>query len=171
MPRSTRDVAGTGNACCRFGSYTDSKQIGGIIGGVEGCVLEAALKNVLQTYLLNLTTQEFEAITRAIMLYSNKTGKLQGLGRCISQWLHQWDAAELAIIDTSSDQHLEREVDPTHQIYVGLKGDATNLFRAWRAALVNKWGMPITVTRAVIVLTDCAIARYAPKKSLKSPER
>lgn len=171
MPRSARDVAATGNACCRFGFYTDSKQICGIVGEVEGCLVEAALKNVSQTYLLNLTTQEFESLTLAIMLNSNKTGKLQGLGRCISQWLHQWDAGEIAIIDASSDQHLEREVDPTHQIYVGLTGDATNMFRAWRAALVNESGLPITVTRAVIVLTDCAIAHHARKKCLKYPER
>lgn len=129
------------------------------------------MKNVSQTYLLNVTTQEFEAITRAIMLYSNKTGKLQGLGRCISQWLHQWDAGELSIIDASSDQHLEREADSTHHIYVGLTGDATNLFKAWRAALTNKSGLTITVTSAVIILTDCAIAHHTPKKSLKYPER
>jgi len=127
------------------------------------------VKNASQTYLLNLTTQEFESITLAIMLNSNKTGKLQGLGRCISQWLQQWDAGELAILGAGSDQHLEGEVGPTHQIYVGLTGVATNLLRAWRAALASKSGLPITVTRAVIVLTDCAIARYAPKKSLKYP--
>ena len=171
MPRSAREVAATGNACCRFGFYTDSKQICGIIGEVEGCVLEVALKNVSQTYLLNLTTQEFESLTLAIMLNSNKTGKLQGLGRCVSHWLHQWDAGELAIIDANSVQHPEREVGPTHQIYVGLTGDATDLFRAWRAALANKWGLPVMVTRAVIVLTDCAIAHFAPKKSLNYPQR
>ena len=120
---------------------------------------------------MNLTTQEFESLTLAIMLNSNKTGKLQGLGRCISQWLRQWNVGELAIIDANRDQHLERKVDPAHQIYVGLTGDATNLFRAWRATLVNKSGLTITVKRAVIVLTDCAVAHYAPKKSLKYPER
>ena len=134
-------------------------------------MLEAALKNVSQTYLLNLTTQEFESLTLAIMLNSNKTGKLQGLGRCISQWLHQWDAGELAIIDKSSAQHLECEVGPTHQIYVGLTGAATKLFKAWRATLANKSGPPITVTSAVIILTDCAIAHQARKKCLKYPER
>ena len=118
------------------------------------------MKNASQTYLLKLTTQEFEFITLAIMLNSNKTGKLQGLGRCISQWLQQWDAGELAVVDASSDQRLERQGVLSHQIYVGLTGDTANLFRTWRTALAKISAMPVTVSMAVMTLIDCAIAYH-----------
>lgn len=121
------------------------------------------MKNASQTYLLNLTTEEFESITLAIMLTSNKTGKLQGLGRCINHWLRQWDAGELAIISPGSSQQLERQREQNHQIYVGLTGDTATLFRAWRAALAEISAMPVTVTSAVIALIDCAIAHHHGK--------
>ena len=121
------------------------------------------MKNASQTYLLNLTTQEFESITFAIMLNSNKTGKLQGLGRCINHWLRQWDAGELATINPGSSQQLERQPEQNHQIYVGLTGDTATLFRAWRAALAKISVMPVTVTIAVMTLIDCAIAHHRGK--------
>lgn len=121
------------------------------------------MKNASQTYLLNLTTQEFESITLAIMLNSNKIGKLQGLGRCINHWLRQWDAGELAIINPGSSQQLERQPEQNHQIYVGLTGDTATLFRTWRAALAKISAMPVTVTMAVMTLIYCAIAQHGGK--------
>lgn len=118
------------------------------------------MKNVSQTYLLTLTTREFECVTLAIMLNSNKTGKLQGLGRCISKWLHQWDADELPIIEPSSRQYSERQPGHAHQIYVGLAASATNLFRAWRAALAEESAMPVTVTIAITALVERVIAHH-----------
>ena len=118
------------------------------------------MKNVSQTYLLSLTTREFESVTLAIMLNSNKTGKLQGLGRCVSKWLQQWNAGELAIIKASGSQYPVRKPGHAHQIYVGLTADATNILRAWRAALVEEFAMPVTVTIAISALVECVIAHH-----------
>ena len=123
------------------------------------------MKQASQTYLLPLTTREFEQITLAIMLQSNKAHKLQGFGQCIARWLHRWNSGELPITEPWHPQAVYALPNYTHQIYVGLAGETIQLFKAWRAALVEASANPIPVRTALMVLVACFLAEHRPESA------
>lgn len=112
------------------------------------------VKRASQTYLLLLAPTEFERVTRAIMLQSNKSGKLQGLGQCVASWLSQKIDGEFSAARLVAEQHLDKPVDHTHQIYVALGPETTRLFKEWRTHLSTKSDSSITVTTAIGALVD-----------------
>jgi len=118
------------------------------------------VKQASQTYLLPLTTREFEQITLAIMLHSNKTLKLQGFGQCVARWLHQWSTGELPMTEPWHTQDIDALPVYTHQIYVGLAGETIQLFKAWRTALVDAPAMPVPVRAAIMALVACFLAQH-----------
>jgi hypothetical protein len=118
------------------------------------------VKQVSQTYLLSLTSQEFEQVTLAIMLHSNKTLKLQGFGQCIARWLHQWNTGELRMTEPGHAQAVDVLAGCTHQIYVGLAGDTIQLFKAWRTALVEASAVPVPVKAAIMALVACFLTQH-----------
>ena len=123
------------------------------------------MKQASQTYLLPLTTREFEQITLAIMLQSNKAHKLQGFGQCIARWLHQWDCGELQMTEPGYAQAVDALPDYTHQIYVGLAGETIQLFKAWRTALVEASAIPVSVRSAIMALVACFLAEHRPESA------
>ena len=112
------------------------------------------MKRASQTYLLALAPAEFERVTRAIMLQSNKAGKLQGFGQCIATWLRQWIDGELSAVRFAAARHLDRPADQTHQIFVGLGPETTRVFKQWRVHLTTISASSITVATAVGALVD-----------------
>ena len=118
------------------------------------------MKQASQTYLLPLTIREFEQITLAIMLHSNKTLKLQGFGQCIARWLHQWNSGELPMTEPWHPQDVDAPPGYTHQIYVGLAGETIQLFKAWRTALVEASAIPVPVRAAIMALVACFLAQH-----------
>lgn len=118
------------------------------------------MKQASQTYLLSLTSQEFEQITLAIMLHSNKAHKLQGFGQCIARWLDQWSTGELPIAKPGHAHAVDALAGCTHQIYVGLAGETIHLFKAWRSALVEASAMPVPVRAAILALVGCFLAQH-----------
>ena len=118
------------------------------------------MKQASQTYLLSLTSREFEQITLAIMLQSNKTLKLQGFGQCIARWLHQWSTGELLMTQPGPAQAVDALASSTHQIYVGLAGDTIQLFKAWRTALVEASAVPVPVKAAIMALVACFLTQH-----------
>ena len=123
------------------------------------------MKQASQTYLLSLTSREFEQITLAIMLQSNKAFKLQGFGQCIARWLHQWNSGELLMTAQALPHDVDALANYTHQIYVGLAGETIQLFKAWRAALVEASANPIPVRTALMVLVACFLAEHRPESA------
>lgn len=123
------------------------------------------MKQASQTYLLSLSTREFEQITLAIMLQSNKVHKLQGFGQCISRWLHQWSIGELPITEPKHAQDIDAHPGSTHQIYVGLAGETIQLFKVWRAALVEVTAIPVPVRAAIMALVACFLAQHRPESA------
>ena len=121
------------------------------------------MKQASQTYLLSLTSQEFEQITLAIMLQSNKSLKLQGFGQCIARWLHQWSTGELPITEPEHAQDIDAHPGSTHQIYVGLAGETIQLFKVWRAALVEATAIPVPVKTAIMALVASSLAQHRPE--------
>ena len=118
------------------------------------------MKPASQTYLLSLTKWEFEQITLAIMLQSNKALKLQGFGQCIARWLDQWSTGELTLTEPRHAQAVDALPGCTHQIYVGLAGDTIQLFKAWRTALVEASAIPVPVRAAIMALVACFLAQH-----------
>ena len=118
------------------------------------------MKQASQTYLLSLTSREFEQITLAIMLHSNKAHKLQGFGQCIARWLHQWDCGELQMTEPGYAQAVDALPGYTHQIYVGLAGETIQLFKAWRTALVEASAIAVPVRAAIMALVACFLAQH-----------
>ena len=121
------------------------------------------MKQASQTYLLSLTSQEFEQITLAIMLQSNNALKLQGFGQCIARWLDQWSTGELPMTEPGHAQDIDALPVSTHQIYVGLGGETTQLFKAWRTALAEASALPTPVKAAIMELVDCFLAQHRPE--------
>ena len=118
------------------------------------------MKQASQTYLLPLTTREFEQITLAIMVHSNKAHKLQGFGQCVARWLHQWSTGELPLTEQGPSHDIDALPGYTHQIYVGLAGETIQLFKAWRTALVEASAMPVPVKTAIMALVACFLAQH-----------
>ena len=118
------------------------------------------MKQASQTYLLSLTSREFEEVTLAIMLHSNKVHKLQGFGQCIARWLHQWSTGELPLTAQGSSQDMDALAGYNHQIYVGLAGETIQLFKAWRTALVEASAIPVPVRAAIMALVACFLAQH-----------
>ena len=118
------------------------------------------MKQASQTYLLALTGREFEQITLAIMLHSNKAHKLQGFGQCVARWLHQWSTGELPMTEPGHAQAVDALPGYTHQIYVGLAGETIQLFKAWRTALIEVSAIPIPVRAAIMALVACFLAQH-----------
>ena len=118
------------------------------------------MKQTSQTYLLSLTRQEFEQITLAIMLQSNKALKLQGFGQCIARWLHQWSTGELPITEPEHAHAVDALAGCTHQIYVGLAGGTIQVFKAWRTALVEASAIPVPVRTAIMALGASSLAQH-----------
>ena len=118
------------------------------------------MKQASQTYLLSLTSQEFEQITLAIMLQSNNALKLQGFGQCIARWLDQWSTGELPMTEPGHAQDIDALAGSTHQIYVGLAGETIQLFKAWRTALVEASAIPVPVRAAIMALVACFLAQH-----------
>lgn len=123
------------------------------------------VKQASQTYLLSLTRWEFENITLAIMLHSNKSHKLQGFGQCIARWLAQWSAGELPMAALRPAQDIDDLQVATHRIYVGLAGETVQLFKAWRSALVEASALPVPVGAAVLALVACFLAQHHPESA------
>ena len=123
------------------------------------------MKQASQTYLLSLTSQEFEQITLAIMLQSNKSLKLQGFGQCIARWLHQWSTGELPMTDPRHAQDIDALPGSTHQIYVGLAGKTIQLFKVWRTALIKASAMQVPVRTAIMALVGCFLAQHRPESA------
>lgn len=123
------------------------------------------MKQASQTYLLSLTNREFEQITLAIMLHSNKAHKLQGFGQCIARWLHQWNSGELPMTEPWHTQDIDALSSSTHQIYVGLAGETIQLFKAWRTALVEASAIPVPVRAAIMALVACFLAQHRPESA------
>ena len=123
------------------------------------------MKQASQTYLLSLTSREFEQITLAIMLQSNKTLKLQGFGQCIARWLHQWSTGELPITEPWHTQAVDALAGCTHQIYVGLAGETIQLFKSWRIALVETSALAVPVRTAIMALVACFLAQHRPESA------
>jgi hypothetical protein len=123
------------------------------------------VKHASQTYLLSLTDREFEQITLAIMLYSNKAHKLQGFGQCVARWLHQWSTGELPMNEPRCPQDIDAVSSTTHQIYVGLAGDTIQLFKAWRTALIEASPLPVPVRAAIMELVACFLAQHRRKSA------
>ena len=121
------------------------------------------MKQASQTYLLFLTNREFEQITLAIMLQSNKALKLQGFGQCIARWLHQWSTGEVWMAEPRLAHGVDALADYTHQIYVGLAGETIQLFKAWRSALVEASALPVPVRVAIMALVSCFLAQHRPE--------
>ena len=121
------------------------------------------MKQASQTYLLSLTSQEFEQITLAIMVHSNKAHKLQGFGQCVARWLHQWSTGELPMTEPWHTQDIDDLSSSTHQIYVGLAGETIQLFKAWRSALVEASALPVPVKAAIMALVSCFLAQHRPE--------
>lgn len=118
------------------------------------------MKRASQTYLLPLTSREFEQITLAIMLQSNKAHKLQGFGQCIARWLDQWSTGELAVTKPRHTQDIDALRGSTHQIYVGLSGETIQLFKTWRSAFVGESDLPVAVKAAIMKLVVCFLAQH-----------
>lgn len=118
------------------------------------------MKQASQTYLLSLTNREFEQITLAIMVHSNKAHKLQGFGQCVARWLHQWSTGELPMTEPGHAQDIDALSSSTHQIYVGLAGETIQLFKAWRTALVEASAIPVPVRAAIMALVACFLAQH-----------
>ena len=112
------------------------------------------MKRTSQTYVLSLAPAEFERVTRAIMLQSNKAGKLQGLGQCVATWLSQSIDGVLTEASYGGAQHLDTQTAHTHRIYVGLGPETTRLFKEWRTHLSTKSDPSITVASAIGALVD-----------------
>ena len=121
------------------------------------------MKQASQTYLLSLTSREFEQITLAIMLQSNKALKLQGFGQCIARWLDQWSTGELPITEPKHAQDIDDLPGSTHQIYVGLAGETIQHFKAWRAALDEATAIPVPVKTAILALVASSLAQHRPE--------
>lgn len=121
------------------------------------------MKRASQTYLLSLTSQEFEQITLAIMLHSNKAHKLQGFGQCVARWLHQWNIGELPMTEPGQAQAVDAVAGCTHQIYVGLAGETIQLFKVWRTALIETSALPVPVKVAIMELVACFLAQRRPE--------
>jgi hypothetical protein len=111
-----------------------------------------------QTYLLTLNRQEYEALTRAIMLESNKIGKLQGFGQCLSAWLKSWNEGKYGII-MLGDESADKLTKPHngYQIYVALNPDSTKLLKTLRDQLGTQYDEPVTIRTAITRLIDCII--------------
>ena len=118
------------------------------------------MKQASQTYTLSLTSREFEQITLAIMLQSNKAHKLQGFGQCIARWLHQWSIGELPMTEPRHAHAVDALANYSHQIYVGLAGETIQLFKVWRNALVEASAMPVPVRAAILALVGCFLAQH-----------
>ena len=118
------------------------------------------MKRASQTYLVSLTSQEFEQITLAIMLHSNKAHKLQGFGQCVARWLYQWSTGELPMTDPRHAHDIDALPGPTLQIYVGLAGETIQLFKVWRTALVEASAMQVPVRAAIMALVGCFLAQH-----------
>ena len=123
------------------------------------------MKQASQTYLLSLSSREFEQITLAIMLQSNKASKLQGFGQCIARWLHQWNSGELPMTAQGHPHDVDALAIYTHQIYVGLAGESIQLFKAWRAALIEASALPVPVKTAIMALVACFLAEHGPESA------
>ena len=123
------------------------------------------MKQASQTYLLSLTSREFEQITLAIMLQSNKALKLQGFGQCIARWLDQWSTGELPMTEPWRTQDVEALPGYTHQIYVGLAGETIQLFKALRSALVEASALPVPVRTAIMALVASFLAQHRPESA------
>ena len=123
------------------------------------------MKQASQTYPLSLTSGEFEQITLAIMLQSNKAHKLQGFGQCIARWLDQWSTGELPMAEQRHAQDIDAPLGSTHQIYVGLAGETIRLFKAWRSALVKASAAPVPVKVAIMALVGCFLAQHRPESA------
>ena len=118
------------------------------------------MKQASQTYLLSLTSREFEQITLAIMLQSNKAHKLQGFGQCVARWLDQWSTGEMPMTEPRHAQDIDALPGSTHQIYVGLAGETIQLFKTWRSALVGESDLPVAVKTAIMELVGCFLAQH-----------
>jgi hypothetical protein len=115
-----------------------------------------------QTYLLTLNRLQFEALTRTIMLESNKLHKLQGIGQCLARWMKQWD-----------DGHScakEPELPPTsrldrYKLYVGLNPESTKLLKALRDHLAREANRPITVAATITRLIAFILNDQLPENA------
>ena len=118
------------------------------------------MKRASQTYVLTLAPAEFERVTRAIMLQSNKAGKLQGLGQCVATWLSQSIDGEFTAASSDDTQHIDTRAAHTHRIYVGLGPETTRLFKEWRTHMRAKSDPSITVASAIGALVDRFLATH-----------
>jgi hypothetical protein len=138
---------------CQIGNAGESGHAEPRVGNQSGNG-RPPVKSASQTYLLSLAPAEFEQVTRAIMLQSNKAGKLRGFGQCIAAWLRQWIDGEFGAARLVAARHRDHPAGPAHQIYVGLGPETTRVFKECRTHLGGKSASPITVTSAIGALVD-----------------
>jgi hypothetical protein len=123
-----------------------------------------------QTYLLTLDRQEYEALTRAIMLESNKVVKLQGFGRCLSSWLTEWNEGKYGTIMV--DNHPPNKLTKLrngYQIYVALNPESTKLLKSLRDQLGTQLDQLPTVRTAVTRIIDCIICESLSENTCAKP--
>jgi hypothetical protein len=140
---------------------------------IEQEVLQAYHQRVTrpsQTYLLTLNRRQFEALTHAIMLESNKIGKLQGFGQCVAAWLRAWDQGELnSITTTKPPKNTSAKPQSGHRLYVALNHDSTKLLKRLQDQLRTESANPVTIPNTLMTLVACIMDKALAENACAKP--